>query len=129
MGNTWCRQRRSPSSPSSQMVSPCSPAYTSRIQPVSSAISGRQAQLFIHLLSQEHDLLVLLQQHGQQEGLERQGVRGVASRGDVLVSGGEQVVQGDLVRTTQGPPEAGEGGLFLKKFLGDGWKSAAHGSS
>ena len=71
---------------------------------------------------------MLLQQHGQQESLERQGMRGIAGCGDVLVSGGEQVVQGDLVRTAQGPPEAGEGGLFLEKFLGDGWKSAAHGS-
>ena len=95
---------------------------------MSSAISGRQAQFFIHLLAQEHDLLVLLQQHGQQESLERQGMRGVAGRGDMLVSGGEQVVQGDLVRTAQGPPEAGEGGLFLEKFLGDGGKGAAHGS-
>jgi hypothetical protein len=44
----------------------------------------------------------------------------------MLVSGGEQVIQGDLVRTAQGPPETGEGSLFLEKFLGDGRKGAAH---
>ncbi len=39
----------------------------------------------VELLAQAHDLFVLLQQHGQQEGLEGQRVGGVGRRGQVLV--------------------------------------------
>ena len=55
------------------------------------------------------------------------GVPMAARVAAALAAGGcEQVVQGQLVRTAQGTPEAGEGVLLLQESLGDGWKGAAH---
>ena len=78
------------------------------------------------LLAQAHDLLVLFEQHGEQEHFEGQGVRGVLGGRQVLAGAGEQVIQAELVGSAQGAPEAGEGGFFLQKNLCGGRKGTAH---
>ena len=41
-----------------------------------------------HLLAQAQDFLMLLQQHGQEQHLEREGMGGILGRGQVLVGAG-----------------------------------------
>src|SRR3972149_6399707 len=74
----------------------------------------------LHHLAQAQDLLVLFQQHCEQEGLEGQGVGGVGGRRQVLVSRGKQLVQSQLVAAPQGAPEASESFLLLQEGLRDG---------
>jgi hypothetical protein len=80
-----------------------------------------------HGLPQAHDFLVLLQQHGQQGNLERQGVRSVGNGGRVPAGGGEQFVQHQLVAAAQGAAEAPERLLLLKQVLIGRRNRAAHG--
>ena len=63
---------------------------------------------------------MLFEQHGQQEDLERLGVRGVSRRRQVLVGSREQVVESSLIAAPQGAPEAGESVLLLQEDIGDG---------
>jgi hypothetical protein len=70
--------------------------------------------------AQAQDFLVFLEQHGQQENLERLGVGRVGRRRQVLMSGCEQVVENRLVAAPQGTPEPGESALLLQEYLGDG---------
>jgi hypothetical protein len=87
----------------------------------------KRGQFFQQAL-QAQELLVLLQEHGEQEGLEGEGVGGVGGGGQVLVGGGEEVIQGELVAAAQGAAEAAEGLLLEQEGLGDGGEGAAHGS-
>jgi hypothetical protein len=63
------------------------------------------------------DLARLLEEHGQQDGLERQGVIGLADGGRVLAGVGEEGVKKALVLPPEGAPEVGEGGLLVKDDL------------
>ena len=88
--------------------------------------AGRDGQQLLDQVAQAQDFLVLLEQHGEQEGLERQGMRGIGGGGQVLLGGGEEAVQRQLVAAAQRAPEAGEFRLFLQEGLGDGWQGASH---
>jgi hypothetical protein len=76
--------------------------------------------------SQSHHSLVLLDQHGEQQRLERRDVRGVAGGGEVTVGEGEEFVKDELVFAAQGPAEAGQRGLFFLEKLCGGCKGASH---
>src|SRR5574340_1620212 len=124
----WCSRTRRPSSASSQRTtSSCGCSYKSSSQPVSSGID-LAAQRF-HLDAQAQHLLVLLEKHGEQEGLHGQRVAGIGGRGQVLAGRGEQLVESLLVRPAQRAAEAGEGLFFLDEGLGDGWHGASHSST
>jgi len=74
----------------------------------------------LHFTAQAQDFLVFFEQHSQQEDLERLGVTGIGRRRQVLVSGGEQIVEHGLIAAPQGAPEPGERALLLQEYLGDG---------
>ncbi|MBM3122559.1 MAG: DUF2461 domain-containing protein, partial [Chloroflexi bacterium] len=74
-------------------------------------------------------MLVLLDQHGQQQRFEGQQVRGIGGGGQVMAGGGQQVVEGELILAAQGAAEAAERFLLGEKGVGNGRKRAAHGGS
>jgi len=86
-------------------------------------LGGKQ---LIQAAAQAKHLLVLFKQHGEQEGLEGQGVSGVGGGSQVLVGSSEKLIQSKLVATAQGAAEAGERLLLLQEGDGDGGESAAH---
>ena len=80
----------------------------------------------LHELPQPDDLLVFLEQHAEQDGLEGQGMRGVSHSGQVLAGRGEEIVQHELVAAAQGAAKFGKGCFLFEECLGDGGKCAAH---
>ena len=78
--------------------------------------------------AQALQLAGLLEQHGQQDGLEGQGVVGLADGGRVLAGGGEEGVEGALVLAAQGAAKLGERGLLVENDLVGGGKCAANGN-
>jgi hypothetical protein len=86
-------------------------------------------QEVFHLVAQTQELLVLLDEHGQEHDLEGQEMGGVGGRGQVAAGGGQEVVEGDLVFAAQGAAEADERFLLGQEGLGDGGKGAAPRSS
>jgi hypothetical protein len=86
-------------------------------------LSGEQ---IFKLLAQAQHFFMLFQQHCKHEHFEGQGMCGVLGSRQVLAGTGEQVVQGQLIGTAQGAPEAGEGGFFLQENLCGGRKGTTH---
>jgi hypothetical protein len=75
---------------------------------------------------QAHELLVLLDEHGQEHDLEGQEVRSIGGGGQMAAGSGQEIIEGDLVFAAQGAPEADERLLLGQEGLGDGGKRAAH---
>jgi len=68
---------------------------------------------FLDPLSEPEYFLMFFKQHAKQDDFKWQRVGCVCHRGEMLAGGGEEVVQHELVASSQGAAELGERFLFL----------------